>query len=228
MASDPESPAAVTALAADDIKFAHLTPHIIESTLTASDDRAKKRKVEEEQQLAVKRQKAVLTGSEILPQPKNKGGRPRTAHLKPRPIQKGSTVLKKTKPVKIWIDMDAWQWIFEFCPVDFLLKARTVCSGFRQALQSPLIWQKARMNTLGPSHPPCPSVLTEMQYADLLTGLGCQGLGCGNKKARKTYWAFQRRWCDNCLHQKVVEVRLLLRPILFTCTKGEKSMTNGR
>lgn len=228
MASDPESPAAATALAAADIRFAHSTPHIIESTLTASDDRARKRKVEEEQHLAVKRQKAVTTGSQLLPQPKNKGGRPRTAHLKPRPTQKGFTVLKKTKPVKIWIDMDAWQWIFEFCPVDFLLKARTVCSGFRQALQSPLIWQKARMNTLGPTHPPCPSVLTEMQYADLLTGLGCQGLGCGNKKARKTYWAFQRRWCDNCLHQKVVEVYLLLHTVLFTDTKAQMSTTNGR
>ena len=204
MASSPGAPAAKVTPAATDTKFAHFTPVTVKSDLDASEERASKRKAEYQLEVAVKRQKAALSGSPLPPPPKNKGGRPPSQNLKPPPS--GPTVLRKSRPVKIWIDMDAWQWIFEFCPVDFLLKARTVCSGFRHALKSPFIWQKARMNTLSPSHPPCPPDLTEMQYADLLTGLGCQSKGCGNKKARKTYWAFQRRWCDTCLHKNVIEV----------------------
>ena len=205
MEFDPGAPTFVTVIPSTNLKYAHFTPNTIKSDLDASSDRASRRKAEYERERAVKRQKALSSGSPTPPEPKNKGGRPRTAHLNPRIPQKGSTILKKSKPVKTWIDMDAWQWIFEFCSLEFLLKARTVCSGFRHALQSPLIWQKARLNHYGPSHPPCPPTLTEMQYADLLTGLGCQAKGCNNKKARKTYWAFQRRWCDACLHNQVLE-----------------------
>ena len=214
MATEPGAPGAVTITPTVHIKYNHLTPSAIKSDLDASNDRANKRKAEYERETAVKRQKAFSSGSPLPPEPKNKGGRPRTAHLKPLAVQRGSTILRKTKPVKTWIDMDAWQWIFEFCSLEFLLKARMVCSGFRHALQSPLIWQKARLNNFGPTHPPCPPSLTEMQYADLLTGLGCQAKGCKNKKARKTYWAFQRRWCDVCLHQQVIEVLLTIFPLL--------------
>lgn len=63
------------------------------------------------------------------------------------------------------------------------------------------------MYNYGPDHPPPPPGLTEQQYADLLVGTGCQNRGCNDKKARKTYWAFQRRWCDSCLKKNVIMVR---------------------
>ena len=227
MAFDPEDSVDLANTPTANLKYAHFTPDTVRSDLDASNERANKRKADYEREVATKRQKAVSSGSPPPSEPKNKGGRPRTAHLKPAPLQKGSTILKKSKPVKTWIDMDAWQWIFEFCTPEFLLKARTVCSGFHRALQSSLIWQKARLNTYGykpnenpalpdvPACPPCPPTLTEPQYADLLTGLGCQAKDCNNKKARKTYWAFQRRWCDTCLHQQVMEVRIAPSTLLI-------------
>ena len=188
------------------IQFANSTPITVKTSLEASDERAAKRKADFELESEAKRRKAEASGAPFTsPTPvKNKGGRPRSIN----PVKKiptGPTILRTSNPVKTVINMDAWRCIFEFCPVDFLLNARKVCSGFREALSGPNIWQTARFNTLGPTHPACPPQLTEMQYADLLTGLGCQSRGCGNKKARKTYWAFERRWCESCLHQNVLD-----------------------
>ena len=99
--------------------------------------------------------------------------------------------------------MDVWRHVLAYCPLDFLLKARTVCRSFRKALSHDLAWKEARLNNYGIDLPgPLPG-LSEMQYADLLSGIGCQGKGC-DQKARKTYWAFQRRWCDKCLKAKVM------------------------
>lgn len=191
------------------LQYAHFTPETVRSDLDATEHRAKKRKAEYEQEEAAKRARANPEEAPPGPKPKNKGGRPRTAHLKEKKPPKGRTILKKSKPLfggKRQVPQDAWNLIFERCSPEFLLSARKVSQDFRHALNMEHVWRNGRLNTFGVEHPPCPSTLNEMQYADLLFGLGCQARGCPNKMARKTYWAYQRRWCDNCLHQQVMEV----------------------
>ena len=142
--------------------------------------------------------------------PRNRGGRPKGR--KPRPAKpfktpKGPMRFQKNHPVKAAVNVDIWENILSFCPPDFLLKARTVSSTFRSVLKddSP-IWKISRVKHFGSDMPDPPSGLSEPQYADLLTGTGCQNRGCISKKTRKTYWAFQRRLCLDCFHQAFLPV----------------------
>ena len=144
--------------------------------------------------------------------PRNRGGRPKGR--KPRPAKpfktpKGPMRFQKNHPVKAAVNVDVWENILTFCPPDFLLKARTVSSTFRSVLKddSP-IWKISRVKHFGSDMPGPPSGLSEPQYADLLTGTGCQTRGCTSKKTRKTYWAFQRRLCMDCFHQAFVPVSI--------------------
>ena len=141
----------------------------------------------------------------LLPK-RNKGGRPRTKEVVKYRQLKGNTILRKNHPVLARIPLDVWQRVFSFCPLDFLFKTRKTCSGFRAALSYESAWKECRISNYGTDHPQPPPGFNEMQYADLLSGIGCQGKGCGDKKARKTYWAFQRRWCDKCLKSKTITV----------------------
>ncbi|KAK5093569.1 hypothetical protein LTR70_004622 [Exophiala xenobiotica] len=108
------------------------------------------------------------------------------------------------KPVKTYIPIDAWVLIFQRCHPKFLLDARLVCRDFRDVLNTQTIWRDARQHTfealtkLG-----CPNGLTEMQYADLLVGRGCQIKPCIRQETRKIYWPFMLRMCENCLEQQV-------------------------
>ena len=144
--------------------------------------------------------------------PRNRGGRPKGR--KPRPAKpfktpKGPMRFQKNHPVKAAVNVDIWENILSFCPPDFLLKARTVSSTFRSVLKddSP-IWKISRVKHFGSDMPGPPSGLSEPQYADLLTGTGCQKRGCTSKKTRKTYWAFQRRLCMDCFHQAFLPVSI--------------------
>ena len=142
---------------------------------------------------------------------RNQGGRPRGR--KPRVLKtpKGPTRFQKNHPVKATLNIDVWENILLFCSPDFLLKARTISTTFRSILKNDsLIWKRARVNHFGPDMPDPPSGLSEQQYADLLTGNGCQTLGCESSKARKTYWAVQRRLCLECFHKAFLPVSTLI------------------
>lgn len=112
----------------------------------------------------------------------------------------GPTRLRKSKPVQAAIPMDIWEMIMPYCPLRFLFTARNINTDFRERLKYESIWRKCRIWNYGPDMPdPLPG-MKEWDYADLLEGLGC--MGCGNKRTRKTYWAFQKRWCKDCLAKK--------------------------
>ena len=145
--------------------------------------------------------------------PRNRGGRPRGRKpLAPKisKTPKGPMRFQKNHPVKAAVNIDVWENILSFCPPDFLLKARTVSSTFLSMLKadSP-IWKISRVRNFGGDMPDPPAGLSEPQYADLLTGTGCQTRGCKSKKTRKTYWAFQKRLCMECFQQAFLPVRYL-------------------
>lgn len=140
---------------------------------------------------------------------RNKGGRPRQGGRKPRAPKtpKGPTRFQKNHPIKATVNIDVWENILVFCPPDFLLKARTISATFRSVLKddSP-IWKRARVNHFGPDLPDPPLGLSEPQYADLVTGIGCQTRGCTSTKTRKTYWAMQKRMCIECFQKSFLPV----------------------
>ena len=144
--------------------------------------------------------------------PRNKGGRPRSGRKqRARKNPKGPTRFQKNHPVKAMVDVYVWENILVFCPPDFLLKARSISSTFRSVLKddSP-IWKKARLNHFGPDMPDPPLGLSEPQYADLVTGTGCQTRGCTSTKTRKTYWALQKRLCIECFEKSFLPVSILV------------------
>ena len=166
---------------------------------------------------ALKDNSTTRTSSPIpsVDPPRNRGGRPKgSGGRKPRPAKpfktpKGPMRFQKNHPVKTAVNVDIWENILSFCSPDFLLKARTISSTFRSVLKddSP-IWKISRVQHFGSDMPGPPSGLSEPQYADLLTGTGCQTRGCTSQKARKTYWAFQRRLCLDCFKQAFIPVSI--------------------
>ena len=153
---------------------------------------------------------ATSSQSPSVGPPRNRGGRPRGRKpraAKPLKTPKGPMRFQKNHPVKAAVNVDIWENILSFCPPDFLLKARTVSSTFWSMLKddSP-IWKISRVRHFGSDMPGPPSGLSEPQYADLLTGTGCQTRGCTSKKTRKTYWVFQRRLCMDCFHEAFLPV----------------------
>lgn len=139
----------------------------------------------------------------------HKGGRPRGRKPRPPRTPKGPTRFQKNRPVKSTVNMDVWENILIYCPLDFLLKARSVSTTFRSALKDDnFIWKRARLNQFGPTIPDPPLGLSEPQYADLVTGTGCQIRGCTSKKTRKTYWALRKRLCVGCFQKSFLPVRI--------------------
>lgn len=136
--------------------------------------------------------------------PKNKGGRPRKNTT--AKVHKRQTHLRTNRPVQTPVIDDAWCIIFENSPPSFLMEAYVTGSRFYRMLQHTSLWRTARHKTYGLDHPDPPHNMTEYQYADLLSGVGCQAYGCLNRQARTVYWAYQRRWCDKCVIRLTVEV----------------------
>ena len=95
-----------------------------------------------------------------------------------------TTVFRTSRPILTRSPLDVWRDIFAQCPLEFLIKARAVCRDFRIILSSEVTWKQIRLRNYGPDCPDPPPGMTEMQYADLLTGRGCQSKGCSGK-ARK-------------------------------------------
>ncbi len=134
---------------------------------------------------------------------RNVGGRPKSAQPKVK-NHVGPTRLRKNKPVTAEVHMDIWELILPYCPLRFLFTARNISKQFRERLRYESLWKKCRIQNHGEDMPePLPG-MKEWDYANLMEGLGC--MGCGNKRTRKTYWAFQKRWCAKCLEKNTVLV----------------------
>ena len=143
-------------------------------------------------------------------QGRNKGGRPKTKPSASRPLTKcykKSTVLRVNRPVEARLPMDVWNRILNYCKPDLLVKLRLVSQGFRDAISNDIIWKDSLIQEFGPLLPEPPQGLSYMHYANLLTSNGCQACHEERRgKARRTYWAFQRRYCEPCLTERVVFV----------------------
>lgn len=125
-----------------------------------------------------------------------------------------ATVLRRNRPVQASLPQDVWINIFNHCKPESLFKARTFASGFKDAISLDSVWKGSLLEEFGPSLPNPPQSLSYMQYANLLTRHGCQGCSeakhARRGKARRTYWAFQRRYCEACLVDKIIYVRSYL------------------
>ncbi|KAK7607184.1 hypothetical protein BKA81DRAFT_359109 [Phyllosticta paracitricarpa] len=123
---------------------------------------------------------------------------------KPKPSKaNGPTRIRKDRRVHTPVYQDVWKRIFELSDPAMLFTYEKVSSEFLQALGYSHIWRHAMRHHFGPNLPPTPSGITDRQYADLLSGQGC--MSCREPKARKTYWAFLRRWCTKCFGEKIIK-----------------------
>ena len=130
---------------------------------------------------------------------RNLGGRPKSRKPRVHKPVKGPMRFQKNRPMNEEVHVDVWENILSFCPPAFLLKARTISSTFRSMLKDDsFLWKMSRTKHFGSDMPEPPLGLSEPQYADLLTGNGCQTRGCQAPKTRKVYWVFQKRLCDKC------------------------------
>ncbi|KAL9122388.1 MAG: hypothetical protein Q9187_001054 [Circinaria calcarea] len=131
--------------------------------------------------------------SELKDKKQKNGGRPKTTSSHARGRHRTPTCLRTSKPVATRIPLDVWRSIFAFCPLDFLIKARTVSKDFLLALGYESTWREARMLNYGPEFPDPPAGLTEFQFADLLTGMGCQAKWCKNRSRKANVLGFSAK-----------------------------------
>ena len=147
--------------------------------------------------------------------PRNKGGRPRTKPPISNPPTKNlkkATVLRVNRLVKAVLPMDIWLHVMRYCNIEFLLKMRSISRAFREALStdSDTVWSQTLRRQFGSNLPAPPPGLSQMHYANLLTQHGCQSCRDeGKGSTRRTYWAFQRRFCEGCLDRNIVFVSAL-------------------
>lgn len=188
----------------NDIQFSVVTPFIIETDLEAAKARSRKRKADREAEANTPDKR--LKQSEA---PKNLGGRPRKDKPNTPKQPSGPLILRKSKPVQAYVPPELWKLVLEHSSPALLLRAKNLNRNFYGLLTSGdqlSLWTTARKGTYGIDHPNPPAGISEIQYADLLEGRGCQGRACKNHKTRKTYWGFLRRWCETCLETKIVNV----------------------
>ncbi|OAK95781.1 hypothetical protein IQ06DRAFT_297335 [Phaeosphaeriaceae sp. SRC1lsM3a] len=111
--------------------------------------------------------------------------------------------LRRNKIPTKGVDLDCWFIILSFSePAQLLLMRRGIPSCYHFLRDNPTLWKHSRMFAYGTNLPEPPSELTEYQYADLRHDHGC--MSCKAPNTRKTYWAFLRRWCKNCLQNKTI------------------------
>ncbi|ORY12251.1 hypothetical protein BCR34DRAFT_468953, partial [Clohesyomyces aquaticus] len=114
------------------------------------------------------------------------------------------TKLRRGKALSKEIDLDCWFTILRFADPAQLLEMRDkIASCYRFLRDNPTLWKHSRKHYYKDSLPEPPAELTEFQYAHLRHGHGC--MSCGAIQTRKTYWAFLRRWCKNCLQKKTIK-----------------------
>ena len=159
------------------------------------------------------------------PAQKSKGGRPRNPPKPPR-VRTSLPTLTCKNPVKDF-PIDLWGMVFSFSTPKFLLKAQRVNKLFNLALQYTRSWESARRSTY-PGCPDPPAGMCEQEYAFHLEAGGCQAVmevengenreigengenvkkasKCQNK-CRKTYWAFQKKWCAKHFKERLISSR---------------------
>lgn len=120
------------------------------------------------------------------------------------------TQLRMSNPVQTPIWLDIWENILRFCPLSFVLKIQDLSPGIQSLLSGSALWKDIRQGTFGLSpdgleHPNPPSGMHERDYAELLAGTGCETKGC-NSSVAKIWWAFQHRWCVDCLRRNTIRV----------------------
>ncbi|EOD44617.1 hypothetical protein UCRNP2_8670 [Neofusicoccum parvum UCRNP2] len=116
----------------------------------------------------------------------------------------GPTRIRKDRRVQTPVYDDVWKRIFELSDPAMLFTYEKVNKAFRGALTTySHIWKNSMIDHFGEELPETPKDLQDRQYADLLSGQGC--MSCREPKARKTYWAFLRRWCTKCFSEKVIK-----------------------
>ncbi|KAF4540271.1 F-box domain containing protein [Lasiodiplodia theobromae] len=116
----------------------------------------------------------------------------------------GPTRIRKDRRVQTPVYDDVWKRIFELSDPAMLFTYERVNKAFRGALATySHIWKNSMVDHFGEDLPETPKDLQDRQYADLLSGQGC--MSCKEPKARKTYWAFLRRWCTKCFSEKVIK-----------------------
>jgi hypothetical protein len=121
-----------------------------------------------------------------------------------RKSQPAPTKFRRGTVLQKQVDLDSWFTILRFSDPAQLLEMRTgIASCYRFLRDNPMLWKHSRDHFYDDTLPDPPSVLSEFQYAHLRHGHGC--MSCHTKSTRKTYWAFLRRWCKNCLHSKIVK-----------------------
>ena len=105
---------------------------------------------------------------------------------------------------KYQLDQAIWMRILEFCPIQFLGKARLICKEFKGMVdQFTSIYINCRKENYGYDMPPPPLGLTERQYSNLLGSKGCLEPGCTDKNASRTHWSWVKRWCASCWKSKI-------------------------
>jgi hypothetical protein len=118
-----------------------------------------------------------------------------------RPLSLKLPRSKKTKVPSKGVDLDCWFTLLSFSdPAQLLEMRRTIPSCYHFLRDNPALWKHSRNYHYGNDLPEPSSELTEFQYADLRHDHGCQS--CHTPNTRKTYWAFLRRWCKECLKKK--------------------------
>ena len=125
--------------------------------------------------------------------------------MRKRHRTKGPTKLRKGKQLIAEVPMDIWEMILSYCPAKFLGRARRINRSFHRALQYDSAWRRNRLQNHGTEMPGPFGGMREDDYANLREGLGC--MGCPNRKTRKTYWIWQKRWCIDCFEKNTVKVR---------------------
>ncbi|KAL9586787.1 MAG: hypothetical protein Q9212_000673 [Teloschistes hypoglaucus] len=138
--------------------------------------------------------------------PKERRPRAKKPRLPPKPAQAKPAKLSQKNPLQTLVPFDIWHCIIVNSPLSLVFKIKDVSKETRSLLTDKVaVWQDVRHRTYGPDHPGPPVGITEPQYADLLVGFGCQDKHCDDKRARKVYWAFQRRWCTSCMRKNTVQ-----------------------
>lgn len=130
------------------------------------------------------------------------------------------TRLRQNNPVKAELNVDIWEHIFQFTHPATLFALRDSNRFFRYVLSHDKNWQASRISTFGADMPGPPGGITEQRYCDLLVGNGCEHCG-RSPSVRKVYWAFLKRWCNECyrnqtVREKDAKAELPANPALLT------------
>ena len=143
----------------------------------------------------------------------NKGGRPRNKPLQSGHLTKAykrATTLRPNRPLGLSLHEDFWIQLLANCRPELLFILRLLNTSFKEAISKVSVWKHSLINEFGQSLPDPPQGLSYMNYANLLTKHGCHACDEESKgKARRTYWAFQRRFCEECLGKQVLFVCVL-------------------